>query len=53
MPEVIKDIGFAFESSILKKAVIKDIEARVKMGFEKYKTKLKTFNGRDCLNDAY
>ena len=33
--------------------VLEDIEERVRMGREKYGTKLMTFNGRDPLVDAY
>ena len=33
--------------------VLADIEARVKVGFERYGTKLQTNNGRDALWDAY
>lgn len=33
--------------------VLQDIEARVMAGEKKYGTKLKTFNGRDALVDAY
>ena len=33
--------------------VLADIELRVQMGLAKYKTKLKTNNGRDALWDAY
>ena len=33
--------------------VLADIQARVEMGYQKYGTKLQTFNGRDALLDAY
>jgi len=33
--------------------VIKDLQARAKVGTEKYGESLKTFNGRDALVDAY
>jgi hypothetical protein len=33
--------------------VLADIQARVKMGKEKYGTTLQTNNGRDALMDAY
>lgn len=35
------------------KFVLEDIKARVAMGEQKYGTKLKTYNGRDALWDAY
>ena len=33
--------------------VLADIQARIEMGYQKYNTKLQTFNGRDALWDAY
>jgi len=33
--------------------VLQDIEDRVEFGVKKYGTKLKTFNGRNALWDAY
>lgn len=33
--------------------VIRDIEERVKLGEQKYGTRLQTFNGRNALIDAY
>lgn len=34
-------------------AVIRDMEARIALGKERYGTALQTFNGRDALIDAY
>lgn len=34
-------------------AVIADIEARKRVGIERYGTPLQAFNGRDALQDAY
>jgi hypothetical protein len=37
----------------IQSAVIRDIEARLKVGIERYGTGLQPFNGRDALQDLY
>lgn len=37
----------------VKDFVLKDIQARILMGEQKYKTTLQSHNGRDALMDAY
>jgi len=44
-PKEGKDIVF--------KAFMKDVEDRAEFGIMKYRTYLKTFNGRNALEDAY
>lgn len=45
-----KPIGFGIDIGELVK---KDIEERLKIGKRKYGERLKSFNGRDALIDAY
>ena len=41
------------EGTPIGQLVIEDMQARIELGYERYNTFLKAFNGRDPLVDAY
>lgn len=49
---VCEDLVYKFVPG-MESNVVQDLEARKKMGLEKYGTVLQAFNGRDAIMDAY
>ncbi len=49
---VLQDIASSYKGPVYRE-ICDDINSRDAMGEKKYKTRLKPFNGRDSLQDAY